>query len=53
MRSPLFLRRALLADALVSGATGLLLLLGAGLLAGLLELPENVATLRRAEPHMR
>jgi hypothetical protein len=34
-----FLRQALLADALITGATGLLLLLGAGILAGLLELP--------------
>lgn len=34
-----FLRRVLLADALVSGATGLLMLLGAGLLTNLLALP--------------
>jgi hypothetical protein len=37
--SPL-LRQALVADAAVSGATGLLMLLGAGFLAGLLGLPE-------------
>jgi hypothetical protein len=37
--SPL-LRQALLADAVLSGATGLLMLLGAGFLAGLLDLPE-------------
>ena len=36
----LSLRQALLADALVSGATGLLLALGAGALAGFLGLPE-------------
>lgn len=35
-----FLRRALLGDAVVSGATGLLLALGAAPLAGLLGLPE-------------
>jgi glucose uptake protein GlcU len=35
-----FLRRALLADALISGATGLLMLIGANVLAGLLGLPE-------------
>ena len=35
-----FLQRVLLADAVISGATGLLLLLGASFLAGLLELPE-------------
>ena len=34
------LRRALLADALVSGATGLLMFGGAGLLASLLDLPQ-------------
>lgn len=34
-----FLRQALLADAVISGAMGLLLLLGAGFLAGLLDLP--------------
>jgi hypothetical protein len=42
----LFLRRALLADALVSGATGLMMLFGAGLTHGLLGLPE--ALLREA-----
>lgn len=36
-----FLRRALFLDAVASGASGLLLLLGAGLLAGPLGLPEN------------
>lgn len=41
---PTFLRRALLADALVSGATGLLLASGAGVLGELLGLP--VALLR-------
>jgi hypothetical protein len=35
-----FLRRALLADALISGATGLLMLIGANILASLLGLPE-------------
>ena len=35
-----FLRRALLADALISGATGLLMLIGANVLASLLGLPE-------------
>ncbi len=35
-----FLRRALLADALISGATGLLMLSGANVLASLLGLPE-------------
>ena len=44
--STLFLRRALLADAGVSGATGLLMLLGADVLAGLLGLP--TALLRTA-----
>lgn len=41
MRSsaPSLLRRALLADAAVSGATGVLMLLGAGLLEGLLDVP--------------
>ena len=34
------LRRALLADAVVSGASGLLMFGGAGFLAGLLQLPE-------------
>jgi hypothetical protein len=37
--SSAFLRRALLVDALASGATGLLLIAGAGLLEGLLGLP--------------
>jgi len=42
----MFLRYALLADAIVSGATGLLLIVGAGVLAGLLNLP--VPLLREA-----
>jgi hypothetical protein len=40
-----FLRRALLADAVLSGATGLLMIVGAGILGDLLALP---ATLLRA-----
>jgi hypothetical protein len=36
----LFLRRAIQADALVSGAMALLLVVGAGVLAALLNLPE-------------
>jgi uncharacterized protein YjeT (DUF2065 family) len=36
----LFLRRVLLADAIVSGTTGLLLFMGAGWLAGMLQLPD-------------
>jgi hypothetical protein len=40
LRHPSFLRQVLLADAALSGATGLLMLLGAGWLAGLLGLPE-------------
>ena len=36
------LRRALLADGLISGAMGLMLLAGAGLVAGPLGLPENL-----------
>jgi hypothetical protein len=39
--SPL-LRKALIADAVVSGATGLLMLAGAGLFARLLDLPEEL-----------
>jgi hypothetical protein len=39
--SSFFLRKVLLADAAVSGATGLLLVLGAGILAALLEVPED------------
>jgi hypothetical protein len=38
-RQNMFLRYALLADAIASGATGLLLIAGAGFLAGLLGLP--------------
>ena len=38
-RSNTFLRYALLADAIASGATGLLMIAGAGLLEGLLGLP--------------
>lgn len=40
LSSPLFLRRALLADAIVSGATGLLMLAGAAPLARVVGLPE-------------
>src|ERR1044071_547790 len=39
MNRPNFLRYALLADAIASGATGALLIAGAGLLDGLLGLP--------------
>lgn len=39
-RPSTFLRRVLLADAVISGAAGLLMFLGAGLLASLLQLPE-------------
>ena len=45
-RSNSFLRTVLLADAIASGATGLLMIAGAGLLEGLLGLP--VALLREA-----
>jgi hypothetical protein len=38
-----FLRYALLADAIASGATGLLLIAGAGLLEGLLNIPVALA----------
>jgi hypothetical protein len=38
-QSPTFLRRALILDALASGATALLMIAGAGLVAGLLGLP--------------
>lgn len=37
-----FLRRALIADATISGATGLLMLLGAGFLDGLLGVPATL-----------
>ena len=40
IRSNLFLRRAMLADAAISGATALLMIAGAGLAARLLSLPE-------------
>jgi hypothetical protein len=46
LEASLFLRRALLADAVVSGAAGLLMLLGAEVLAGLLGL--SVSLLRAA-----
>src|ERR1044071_3957468 len=46
MNRPNFLRYALLADAIASGATGALLIAGAGLLDGLLGLP--VALMREA-----
>lgn len=39
VQSPLFLRRVLLADAAAGAASGLLMLLGAGMLEGLLNLP--------------
>jgi len=45
-RSNSFLRAVLLADAIASGATGLLMIAGAGLLEGLLGLP--VALMREA-----
>lgn len=38
-QSPTFLRRTLILDALASGATGLLMIAGAGLVEGLLGLP--------------
>ncbi|HSC26793.1 MAG TPA: hypothetical protein VLD67_05940 [Vicinamibacterales bacterium] len=38
----LTLRRLLLADAAISGATGILMLLGAGLLSSLLDLPASL-----------
>jgi len=46
MTRPNFLRYALLADAIASGATGVLLIAGAGFLDGLLGLP--VALMREA-----
>jgi hypothetical protein len=46
LRQNTFLRYALLADAVASGATGLLMIAGAGLLEGLLGLP--VALMREA-----
>ena len=42
LRQNTFLRYALLADAVASGATGLLLIAGAGLLEGLLGLPSGL-----------
>jgi hypothetical protein len=42
LRPSTFLRIALLGDALASGATGLLMAFGAGLLTGLLGLPESL-----------
>lgn len=41
-QSPTFLRRALLLDAVASGATGLLMIAGAGLVEGLLGLPASL-----------
>jgi len=41
-RPSVFLRRALLADALVSGATGILMVAGANFVAGLLGLPASL-----------
>jgi glucose uptake protein GlcU len=38
-RPPVFLRRALVLDAVASGATGLMMMAGAGLVEGLLGLP--------------
>ena len=38
-RPPVFLRRALVLDAVASGATGLMMIAGAGLVEGLLGLP--------------
>ena len=46
LRQNTFLRYALLADAVASGATGLMMIAGAGLLEGLLGLP--VALMREA-----
>ena len=42
MSNTSFLRRALVADAAISGATGVMMLLGAGLLQGLLGVPEGL-----------
>jgi len=42
IQSSLFLRRALLADAIFSGVSAVLLALGAGALASLLNLPEGL-----------
>ena len=44
----LFLRRVLAVDALVSGAAGLVMIFGAGLLAPLLELPQAVLSIAGA-----
>lgn len=42
LQSPLFLRRVLLADAVVSGATGAMLALGGGLIAPLAGVPQTL-----------
>ncbi len=42
IQNTLFLRRALLADAVITGATGLLLSLGSGFLSSLLALPSTL-----------
>lgn len=42
MSNSMFLRRALIADAVISGATGLLMLLGAGLLSSMLNVPAEL-----------
>lgn len=44
----LFLRRVLAVDALVSGAAGLVMIFGAGLLAPLLELPQALLSIAGA-----
>lgn len=44
----LFLRRVLLADAIVSGAAGLLMIAGAGVLAPLLDLPRMLLVIAGA-----
>ena len=41
-RPPVFLRRALVLDAVASGATGLMMIAGAGLVEGLLGLPATL-----------
>lgn len=44
LRPSPFLRQALMADAAISGATGLLMTLGSSILAGLLDLPGSLLT---------
>jgi hypothetical protein len=48
LKSPNLLRYALIGDAVASGATGLLLIVGAGFLSGLLGLPEQLLRLAGA-----